>query len=290
MNANYNNVLTSTSSPMRIIAISGGKGGIGKTTISVNLAVALAKQNKKVLLFDADLGLANVDVLLGLKPKKNISDFLAGTCDLQEICLTGPHGLTIIPAASGLQKMAELTAQESVALIQSFSSLANQIDVMLIDLASGISNQVLDFTHASQDILIVICNDPASLMDSYAVIKILHQKYARGRFGIVVNKARNMQEGYDVFSKFQEVTHKFMHINMQYLGHIPYDDYLLMAARDRMTVVDKFPQSISAQAYTQLCNGIMHWHEAENIEGGIHFFFERLVANRLANKERLCKA
>ena len=283
------NQLNAHQKPLRIISISGGKGGIGKTTLSVNLSVALAKMQKKVLLFDADLGLANVDVMLGLTPKQTIADFLAGYCELSDVCLKGPHGVKIVPAASGIQKMAELTPAESVALIQSFSSLTDDLDVMMIDLASGISNQVMDFTHASQDILIVICNDPASLMDSYAVIKILHQKYARGRFGIIVNKARSMQEGYDVFSKFQDATTKFMNISMHYLGHVPYDDYITLAQRERASVIDKYPHSEAARAFHNLCHGILHWHDAENVQGGIHFFFERLIENRLANKERLCK-
>lgn len=276
--------------PMRVIAVTGGKGGIGKTTISVNLAISYAKMKKNVLLFDADLGLANVDVMLGLKPKKTLHDYLNGSCSLQDICITGPHGLRIIPAASGIQKMAELSLTESTELIRSFSTLTEDIDVMIIDMASGISNQVIDFTHASQDILVVICNDPASLMDSYAVIKILHQKYGRQRFGVVVNKVTNMQEGYDVFSKFQHVIAKFIHVNMNYLGFVPNDDYVAMAARERISVVDKYPLSQSAVALNSLCHGISHWQEDESVMGGIHFFFERLIQTVPQDKEQLCKA
>lgn len=275
--------------PMRVISVTGGKGGIGKTTLSVNLAIAYAKMRKNVLLFDADLGLANVDVILGLKPKKNLYDFLNGTCSLNDICITGPHGLKIIPAASGIQKMAELSLTQSAELIRSFSSLTQDIDVMLIDMASGISNQVIDFTHASQDILVVICNDPASLMDSYAVIKILHQKYGRQRFGVVVNKVANMQEGYDVFSKFQNVIAKFINVNMNYLGCVPNDDYIGMAARERISVVDRYPLSQAAIALNSLCHGINHWNEEDAVLGGIHFFFERLIQAVPANKEHMCK-
>lgn len=280
---------TKDGKPMRVISVTGGKGGIGKTTLSVNLAISYAKMKKNVLLFDADLGLANVDVMLGLKPKKNLYDFLNGNCSLNDICITGPHGLKIIPAASGIQKMAELSLAESSELIHSFSSLTQDIDVMLIDMASGISNQVIDFTHASQDILVVICNDPASLMDSYAVIKILHQKYGRQRFGVVVNKVINMQEGYDVFSKFQNVIAKFINVNMNYLGCVPNDDYIGMAARERISVVDKYPLSQAAIALNSLCHGIHHWNEEEAVMGGIHFFFERLIQSVPANKEHPCK-
>lgn len=274
---------------MRVISITGGKGGIGKTTISVNLALAFAKARKKVLLFDADLGLANVDVLLGLQPQKTIYDYLQGQCQLNEVCLTGPHGVKIIPAASGVQKMAELSSQESFQLIRSFSTLTEDIDVMLIDMASGISSQVIDFTHAAQDILVVICNDPSSLMDSYAVIKILHQKYARNRFGVIVNKAKHLQEGFDVFTKFQNVTNKFINVSMHYLGHIPNDDYVGMAARERAAVIEKFPQSQAAIAFSQLRHGINHWQENNVAVGGIQFFFERLLQNNPFIKEQMCK-
>lgn len=276
--------------PLRVISVTGGKGGIGKTTISVNLAIAFAKKRKKVLLFDADLGLANVDVLLGLKPKKTIHDFLSGDCELTDVCVTGPHGLKIIPAASGVQKMAELSSSESVGLIRSFSSLAEDVDIMIVDLASGISNQVMDFTHASQDILVVICNDPSSLTDSYAVIKILHQKYGRDRFGIIVNKVKNLQEGFDVYNRFQTAITKFINVSMNYLGHVPQDDFINLSAIDRVSIIDKYPVSEAAIAFNNLCHGINHWQDNTMLPGGIHFFFERLIQSYQISEEQLCKA
>lgn len=275
---------------MRIISITGGKGGIGKTTISVNLAIAFAKMKKRVLLFDADLGLANVDVILGLNPQKNINDFLVGNCDLNDICIDGPQGIKIIPAASGMQKMAELSSLESIELIKSFSSLTQEVDVMLVDTASGISNQVINFAHASQEIVIVICNDPASLMDSYAVIKILNQKYHRVKFGVIVNRVKDDNEGLGVFSRFQKVTEKFLNINLNYIGSLPQDDYIKIAASQRVSVVDKYPTSISAMAFNSLCYGISHWRDDTVMSGGIHFFFERLIKLRQSDKESFCIA
>jgi flagellar biosynthesis protein FlhG len=270
-----------SSPPLRIMSVTGGKGGIGKTTIAVNMAVCYAKMKKKVLLFDADLGLANVDLMLGLRPQKTIHDVINGDCTLEEACVEGPYGLKIIPSASGIQKMADLGAGEISRLIQSFSSITSEFDIMIIDMASGVSTQVIDFTQATQDILVVICNNPSSLMDSYAVIKILHQKYARSRFGIVVNKVKSSYEGFEVYSKFQEVVAKFINISMHYLGHIPQDECIHLSALQHVSIVDKFPQSSAVKALEKLCHGVTQWPDDSPLTGGIQFFFERLIRSQL---------
>lgn len=274
---------------MRVIAMTGGKGGIGKTTLSVNLAIAMAKAQKKVMLFDADLGLANVDVLLGLNPVRNISDFITGVCSLDEICITGPYGLKIIPASSGMQQLADLNVFESAELIRSFSLLTDQLDYLFIDMASGISAQVIDFTQAAQDILIIVCNDPSSLMDSYAIMKILHQKYARNRFGVVVNKVVDQREGFDVFSKFQAASSKFIHVNMNYLGSVFEDDYVHLAARKCNALVDEFPQSDAAKSILDVAHHITEWPDEKMTPGGIHFFFDRFIQH-YASKDKQCTA
>ena len=274
---------------MKVIAVTGGKGGIGKTTISVNLAISFAKAGKKVLIFDADLGLANVDIHLGLKPTKTIHDYVAGKCDINEVCMDGPHGIKIIPSASGMQDLADLTPEQSINLIHSFSAITENIDIMLIDLASGISKQVIDFTHAAQNILVVVCNDPSSLLDSYAVIKILNQRYARNRFGIIVNKVKSLQEGHSVFLRFNDTVSRFMNITTEYLGFIPADDYVAIAARENTAVCDRFPSSPAGSAFKDLQSGLNNWAEATPISGGIQFFFEKLVNPSATDTETLCK-
>lgn len=276
---------------MKIISITGGKGGIGKTTISVNLAVSFAKMGKRVLLFDADLGLANVDVLLGLKPKLTINDFIEGRCSLSDVCVSGPYGVKIIPSASGIQSLADLSSTDSIEIIKSFSSLTEQMDVMLIDMASGISRQVMEFTHASQSIVLSICNDPSSLMDSFAVIKILNQHYGRQQFGIVVNKVKNMKEGYQVFLRFQETITRFMNARIEFLGSIPQDDYIAIAARENASIVDRFGFAPAALALQDISKGLFNWVEdADQQHGGIHYFFEKILESRQAEAGVLCEA
>lgn len=265
------------SNPLKIISITSGKGGVGKTTISVNLALTLSRMQQRVLLFDADLGLANVDILFGLKAKKNISDFLAGNCELSEICIQCPNGISIVPGASGLEKLANLTKTEVIALIHAFSELNEKFDMMLIDLGAGISHQVMNITHASQDVMLVICNDPASFMDSYAVIKILHQQYKRNRFGVVVNKVKDNLESEHVFSRFHETTTRFMNVNLQYLGYIPQDEMISFSARERIPVVEQFPGSKAVQAFQKLGTIVLNWNDSVMPTGGVQFFLERLT-------------
>jgi len=273
---------------MKIIAVTGGKGGVGKTTISANLAMSFAKAGKRVLLFDADLGLANVDLIFGLKPRRNIHDYITGKCTLSEVCMDGPYGIKIIPSASGIQDLADLSADQTMDLIRAFSGLAKNIDVMLIDLASGISRQVIDLTRAAQNILLVVCNDPSSLMDSYAVIKILHQQHAREKFGIVINKVQTQKEGSMVFLKFQEIVSRFMNVNVQFLGHIPGDSTVDVAARENVTIVERYPFSPAATALNELSRSIDNWVDEMELNGGIQYFFEQLVNN--ANKaDELCR-
>jgi len=164
----------SANRPVKVIAVTGGKGGVGKTNLSINLSIALAELRRRVVLLDADLGLANVDVLLGLKAQYNLADVLDGSKRLQDVMLNGPAGIKVVPASSGVQQMTSLSPQEHAALIYAFNELADQLDVLMIDTAAGISDTVLSFVQAAQEVIIVVCDEPSSITDAYALMKLLN--------------------------------------------------------------------------------------------------------------------
>ena len=264
--------------PIQVVAITGGKGGVGKTNVSVNLGVAMARLGRRVTLLDADLGLANVDVLLGLKPRHNLKDVLDGSVSLQDVLIEGPMGIRIVPAASGMQEMVRLGPQQHAGLISAFSDIAHQMDVLLIDTAAGISDEVISFLCAAQEILVVVCDEPTSITDAYALIKVLSQRYGIERARVVANMVRNEEDGIKVFEKLQGVTERFLDIQLLHAGTIPFDDHLRRAVRKQRAVVDLYPMSKAARAMLRLAEVVDSWPIPAVPSGHLEFFVERLVA------------
>ncbi|TAJ94351.1 MAG: MinD/ParA family protein [Gammaproteobacteria bacterium] len=268
--------------PARVIAIASGKGGVGKTNISVNLSIALAQQGKRVLLLDADLGLANVDVLLGLSPKLTLHHVLSGECTLEDALLEGPAGLQIIPAATGIKKMANLDSGEYAGLIHAFSGMTQIPDVMIVDSAAGISESVIGLACAAQDIVVVVCDEPASLTDAYALIKVLSLEKAVCRFHVVTNMIQNIDAGRKVFEKLAGVADRFLEVTLDHMGSIPHDEYLIRAIQQQKAVIDKYPSCKSAVAFKKLAESVDKWPFYSNPNGDLQFFFEQLVSHRRA--------
>jgi len=266
--------------PIQVIGISGGKGGVGKTNISVNLGVALSAMDKRVTLLDADLGLANVDVLLGLKPTRTLEQVLKGECELADVLLEGPAGLRIVPAASGVREMARLGATEHAGVIAAFNSLADSIDVLLVDTAAGISSDVLSFLAATQEVIIVVCNEPTSITDSYALIKVLHQAHGVERFRIVANMVPSGERGQVVFEKLRRVTDRFLDVCLEFAGSVPLDPQMRKAVAKQRAVVDLYPNSPSAQAIGELARRVLTWPLQNAPRGHLEFFLEHLIAER----------
>ncbi|GAC25555.1 MinD/ParA family protein [Paraglaciecola mesophila] len=265
---------------IKVIAVTGGKGGVGKTNVTLNTAISMAQQGKRVMVLDADLGLANVDVLLGLRVVKNLSHVLSGECTLDEVLVEGPHGIKIAPATSGSQSMTELTPTEHAGLIRAFSELRSQIDVLIVDTAAGISDMVLSFSRASQDILVVVCDEPTSLTDAYALIKILNKEHGVFRFKIVANMVRNMREGQELFNKLTKVTDRFLDVALELVATVPFDENIRKSVRKQKAIVEAYPTSPAAIAIKKLAQQAAGWSVPSQPGGHLEFFLEQLVAKK----------
>ncbi len=267
--------------PVRVMAVTSGKGGVGKTNVSVNLATALAQVGHKVMIMDADLGLANVDVMLGLQPRYNLSHVISGERTLEEVILDAPGGIKVIPAASGIQAMAELSPAEHAGLIRAFSELSTDLDVLLVDTAAGISDGVVSFAKACQEVLVVVCDEPASITDAYALIKLLNRDHGLRRFRILANMAHTPQEGRELFAKLVKVTDRFLdEVLLDFVGAIPYDEYMRKAIKRQRAVVDAYPRSKAAQAFKSIAQRADKWPMPTVARGNLEFFVERLVQSR----------
>ncbi len=263
--------------PVRVVCVTGGKGGVGKTNVSVNLALSLAHQHKQVMLLDADLGLANVDVVLGLHPSYNLSHVMSGERTLEEVILTGPEGIRVIPASSGLKRMTELDPAEHAGMINAFSELNDSLDVVLIDSAAGISESVVTFSRAANDVLVVVCDEPASITDAYALIKLLSRDYGIDRFYILANRVASAQEGRELFGKLIKVSERFLDVTLDFMGSVPEDPQLRKAVQGQQAVVDAFPGSRSALAFQRLATHLDRWPPPRPANGHLQFFIERLI-------------
>lgn len=271
--------------PVRVIAVTSGKGGVGKTNVSVNLAVSLADAGKQVMLLDADLSLANIDVLLGLQPEKNLSHVIDGERTLEEVIVTGPSGIMVVPASSGVKRLAELSTIENAGLIRAFSELTHDVDTLIIDTAAGINESVTSFSRAAQEVVVVVCDEPASITDAYALIKVLNTEYGIQRFRVLANQAHSAQEGRELFNKISRVTERYLDVTMEFMGAIPYDDYLRKAVRKQRAVVQAYPRSRSSMAFKNLAQKTDKWPVPSAAGGHLEFFVERLIQSHNGHME-----
>lgn len=264
-------------SAVKVIAVSSGKGGVGKTNVSVNLACQLARRGRRVLLMDADLGLANVDIMLGLRPKWNLSHVLEGKCTMQEVLVEGPNGIAIIPAASGIKKMAELGADQHAAIVRSLSELNDEYDVMIVDTAAGISDSVVTFSQASQYVLVVVTDELTSMADAYALIKVMNRDAGIQRFKILRNMVDGLDQARDGFERLNEVAQRFLDVTLEYAGYVPRDPYLIKADSRQKAVSDLYPGAESSLAFRKLAETVDKWEMPSGPSGKIEFFVDRLI-------------
>jgi flagellar biosynthesis protein FlhG len=264
--------------PPRVISVTSGKGGVGKSSVVVNLGLALTQRGLKVLLIDADLGLGNLDILLGLKPRFTIKDALSLGLDLAEVIVAGPGGLKILPASSGIPELAMLDEFEKVFLLNAMDHYTEDVDVVLIDTGAGISKNVLFFNIGAQDRILVVNNQPPAIADAYALIKILVTQHSEKYFKLLVNGLAHSREAELVYHTLLRVTERFLGqgITLDYLGCIPHDDAVSQAVMRQQPVLALYPQSPASRSFVKIAQ-ILWESTSPEINGNIKFFRRRLI-------------
>ena len=261
----------------QVIGIASGKGGVGKTTVSTNLAVSLASLGKKVMVFDADLGLANAQLALGCRAKYNFSHVLNGEKTLQEIIVTGPMGVQLVPGSSGIQHMASLSIAETAGIIQSFSEIEDTLDYLIVDLAAGLSDTVMTFIGACEHRFIIVKDDPSSIADAYASIKVMIQDYQLDNIFIITNCMDSLEEGHRLYQGVDSVIQRFLGGQVGHLGTIREDEMVLRSIKASKPLLKFSPSSAAARDFEKLAKAVPKLTTETSISGGLQFFLERLT-------------
>lgn len=256
----------------KIIAVTSGKGGVGKSNVILNTACALAGMGEKVLVLDADFGLANIDVLAGITVRSTLAHVIKGELAISEILVEGPSGITIIPASSGLQEMADMSVSDRERLIEEMSGLDWQGDFILIDTGAGISANVMDILLAVPEVVVVTLPEPTAITDAYAIIKVMSQRGSSARIRLLVNQVADHAEGADTFERLHKVVKRFLPVEIEYLGYVASDSRLVESVMRQKPVVEAFPQSISARCFHELARKLLNLPSENSLPGG----FQRL--------------
>lgn len=257
---------------IRVISVTSGKGGVGKSNVVVNLAVTLANMGKKVLVIDADLGIGNIDILLGLRPQFTMNHVLSGEKRLDEIIITAPGGIKVVPAGLGVQEYTSLGTPERLRLLDELDRLEEDFDVFIIDTEAGISENVTYFNVAAREILVVVSPEPTSITDVYALIKLLSTRYGERHFKVLVNMARDQKEAINVFEKLFNVSDRFLNISLDYMGCVLRDDLVGESVRRQKPVCQLYPNAKASRGFTALARKIMASGGENRLKGNIQFF------------------
>jgi flagellar biosynthesis protein FlhG len=255
-----------------VISITSGKGGVGKTNITANLAYLLSRMKKKILILDADCGLANIDLILGLTPQYNLYHVLKGEKTLREVIINGPGGIKILPSSSGIQEMSSLSAEHKLGLQDALSALKARPDFMLIDTSAGINDNVLYFNMVAHEIIVVVTPEPTSLTDAYALIKILYQRHSKKRFSLLVNMVKSQNEANEVFLRMAQATNHFLNLAIEQLGYISYDENLPRAVKQQKLMSELYPDSSSVKCLREVAEKLCQPRQKQEDDGAISFF------------------
>jgi flagellar biosynthesis protein FlhG len=267
--------------PLKIYAVTSGKGGVGKTNVTANLATVLARAGKRVLIIDADLGLANVEIVLGVKPRYHLGDLLDKGLSINDVLVEGPPGVMLLAAGSGVKSLTQLTDEQKMKLIQALDPIDETFDIVLIDSGAGIGDNVLFFVGAAQEAILVVSPEPTSLVDAYATVKVLSQQAGVHTFNVIINPVVDELAARGIFQKLTAVTGKFLEARVRHLGYIPRDENLHRAIMAQRPVCEMFPSSPSARAIVTIADRLMTDKGASAgssapVGGGLKFMWQRL--------------
>lgn len=261
----------------KTVAITSGKGGVGKSTLTANLAYALALRGQRVLIFDGDLGMANIDILFGVKPLGQLTEVLNGDKELSEIVTPLTPNISLIPGGSGLVELNRLSSFERRTLMESVSQLESRYDYMLIDTAPGLSDNVLYLNAAAQISAVIINPDPASLADSYGLIKTLHQEYKENKFAVICNQVSSEVDGFALFNRFNEVVNRFLMIGLDYWGSLPADALFRKSTQTQRLIMKHEPKSNSAEFISQMATRLERKTQGMEGKAGLQFFMDQVI-------------
>lgn len=260
----------------RIITVSSGKGGVGKTNFVTNIALVFRSLQRRVLLMDADVGLSNIDIMFGIAPKYNIKHLLSGEKGIRDIIFRSPEGIDIIPASSGIRELTQLSTEHKVKIIEELETLDEDYDIFLIDTGAGISDNVTFFCSAAHDNIVILTAEPTSIADAYALIKVLYRDFGEQNFRIVVNSVKNLKEAKETFRKISTVTERFLGLNLDYLGALPFDHRVKDAIVSQRPFVGLFPTSDFSKSLTAIAKEILK-RDVNLFKGGMQFFLKRVT-------------
>ncbi|MCL4463773.1 MAG: MinD/ParA family protein [Firmicutes bacterium] len=259
----------------RVITVTSGKGGVGKTNLVVNLAIALSRLGKRVAIMDADLGLANVDIILGLLPLHNLYDVVQGTKSLEDIIVSGPDGLKIIPGGSGLTEMANLSSLQRERLVDNLIRLENMADILLIDTGAGLSRAVLSFVSAADELIVITTPEPTAITDAYGLIKVVAKHKIHQQVKLVVNQVSGHREAVNLAERFAEVSQKFLQLDVRFLGEICSDQQVVSAVKQQQPFLTLFPRTRATQDVQNIAGKLLEI--APEKSRGISGFLSRLT-------------
>ncbi|MAE75147.1 MAG: flagellar biosynthesis switch protein [Bdellovibrionaceae bacterium] len=261
----------------KTISVTSGKGGVGKTSILCNMALELASKGAKVLILDGDFGMANVDLMFGLRAESNLWDVVSGRLMLEDVVMSVTDNIDLIPGGSGVYELQGLGVVEKYSLLQQIAELEKQYDYLLVDTAPGIADNVLYLNAAADQTVVIVTPDPASITDSYALIKVLSERYRETRFSVLCNQVKDEREGHRLFNRLSDVAAEYLTVRLEYLGSVSMDLSMRQATKTQQLVLEAFPGSVAGTEIQKLAKNLTSYPPASEARGGMRFFWNQLV-------------